>query len=60
MVAGVIVGNEHEGSRAVLGVAQTVVVHGTVATAITVRQHGYLANLLGYLENLVGLQVLDD
>ena len=60
MVASVIVGDEHKCGSAVLRVAQAVVVHGLVATAVTKRQHGHLANLLTNLTHLVGLQVLDN
>ena len=60
MVALVVVGNEHEGRRAVLGIAQGVVVHRRVSAAVAERQHGHLAYLLRNLQHLVRLQVLDD
>jgi len=57
MITGVIVGYEHERGGTVLLVAQAVVVHGAVATAVSERQHGHLANLLADLQHFVGLQV---
>ena len=46
VIAGFVVGNEHESCGAMTAVAQAVVVHGTVAAAVAERQHGHLANLL--------------
>ena len=59
MVAGVIVGYQHEGG-ATIGVAQSIVVHGAVAAAITKRENRHLTYLLTDLQHLVGLQILDD
>ena len=60
MVAVGVVGDEHEGRRFVFGVAQAVVVHGAVAAAVAEGEHGHFADFLGYLQHLVGLEVLDD
>ena len=60
MVALIIVGHKHECGGAVLRIAQAIVVHRLVATAVAKRQYGYLAYLLTDLAHLVGLQVLDN
>ena len=60
MVSGFVIGNQHKDSRLVFRVAQAIVVHGTVTTAVSERQDGHFANLLTDLQHLVGLQVLDD
>ena len=60
MVSGIIIGNQHKDSCLVFRIAQAIVMHGTVATAVTKRQNRYLAYLLTDLQHLVGLQILDD
>ena len=55
MVALVVVGNEHEGCRLIVRVAERIVVHGCVAAAVAERQHRHFANLLGNLLHLVRL-----
>ena len=59
MVAGIIISHQHKDGSAVLLVAEAVVMHGCVATTVSERQHRHLADLLGDLTHLVGLQVLD-
>ena len=60
MVALLIVGNQHEGSALILAVAEAVVVHSLVATAVAKREYRHLAYFLCNLQYLVGLQILDN
>ena len=60
VVAHVVVRHQHEGHAAVGVVADHVVVHAGVAAGVAEGQHRPLADLLGDLQNLVRLEVLDE